>query len=256
MSTLFIDFYSSPKKDSPHIPLQKVVIGNIISFHLLQENKIDVLNLITDYRLILSASSIILVIEDIVKGHIIAQKLKEKWPEKTFTPLSSMSVLTLFEDAMSPPPTPTPMKRTFSMILPNLYISNMYYAQNLDLLSSLCISAIINIAPNLAENKFEKHYPFVYLTIYEEDKSSTNLKQYFHMTNRFIDKYIKERGVLVHCYAGISRSSTIIIAYVMYKLNLSMQEAFNYVAERHPITEPNFSFMCQLQEFEKEVKMQ
>jgi protein-tyrosine phosphatase len=250
--TLFIDFRTD---NTPFISFEKVLIGNINSFDLFQAERIDVLKLISEHHMILRSESIILIINDQTKGKLIAQKLTEKWPQKTFTPLSDVSVLKLFEDISSPPLSPpSSLMRSFSMIIPNLYISDMYHAQNFELLSTLNINAIINIAPKLAENKFEQKYPFVYMTIYEDDNPKVDIKSYFSLTNKFIDKYRKDRGVLVHCAAGISRSTTVIIAYVMYKLKLGFNEAYTFVQERHPITDPNFGFICQLHQYEKEIK--
>jgi len=130
----------------------------------------------------------------------------------------------------------------------------MHHPQNLDLLATLNITAIINIAPKLAQNKFEEKLPFAYLTIYEDDNPKVDIKSYFSLTNKFIEKYRKERSVLVHCAAGISRSATVIIAYVMYKLKLGFNDAYSFVQERHPITDPNFGFICQLHQYEKEIK--
>lgn len=250
--TAFIDFRS---ENNPFIPPEKVLIGNINSFHLLEANHIDVLKLISEHHLISCSTSVILIINDQTSGKLISEKLSEKWPEKTFTPLSDISTLKLFPDILSPPSSPVSGSlRSFSMILPNLYISDMHHAQNAQLLQSLGITGIINIAPKLTENKFEQKPEFAYLTIYEDDSPKVNLKSYFTLTNKFIDKYRKERGVLVHCAAGISRSSSIILAYVMYKLNLGFQEAYSFVQERHPIADPNFGFCCQLVEYEKELK--
>ncbi|PRD21783.1 UNVERIFIED_CONTAM: Dusp4 [Trichonephila clavipes] len=59
--------------------------------------------------------------------------------------------------------------------------------------------------------------------------------------------------VLVHCQAGISRSATICIAYLMATKRLRMEEAYKYVKSRRKIVSPNFSFMGQLLTFENQI---
>lgn len=65
----------------------------------------------------------------------------------------------------------------------------------------------------------------------------------------------REKGVLVHCLAGISRSVTITVAYLMYKCSLNLNDAFNLVRERKSNIAPNFHFMEQLYNFERELKL-
>jgi hypothetical protein len=57
--------------------------------------------------------------------------------------------------------------------------------------------------------------------------------------------------VLVHCQAGVSRSPTIVLAYLMARYNWPMMTAFCYVKSRRHIIAPNFNFMGQLMEFEQ-----
>lgn len=60
--------------------------------------------------------------------------------------------------------------------------------------------------------------------------------------------------VLIHCHAGISRSPTFAIAYIMKHTNLSTLEAYAIVKNKRRIISPNLNFMGQLVEFENKLK--
>ena len=66
----------------------------------------------------------------------------------------------------------------------------------------------------------------------------------------------KDEGVLVHCLAGISRSVTITMAYLMFKMNMSLNEAYDLVRSRKSNISPNFHFMGQLLDFERQLHSQ
>jgi hypothetical protein len=64
---------------------------------------------------------------------------------------------------------------------------------------------------------------------------------------KLIDSYLKDnKQVLVNCFAGVSRSTTIVIAYLMYKNKWSVYDAISYVRCKRFIIEPNYGFICQL----------
>lgn len=62
-------------------------------------------------------------------------------------------------------------------------------------------------------------------------------------------------GVLVHCLAGISRSVTVTVAYLMQKLNLSLNDAYDFVKRKKSNISPNFNFMGQLLDFERTLRV-
>lgn len=66
---------------------------------------------------------------------------------------------------------------------------------------------------------------------------------------------MKQNGgrVLVHCQAGISRSATICLAYLMHTRRVRLDEAFDFVKQRRQVISPNLAFMGQLLQFETDV---
>jgi dual specificity phosphatase 12 len=48
--------------------------------------------------------------------------------------------------------------------------------------------------------------------------------------------------VLVHCFAGVSRSATIIIAYMMQEHGMNYHSAFKFVKSKRPFINPNEGF--------------
>lgn len=61
-------------------------------------------------------------------------------------------------------------------------------------------------------------------------------------------------GVLVHCLAGISRSVTVTVAYLMSQQGMTLDEAYDFVKKAKPNISPNFNFMGQLLDFEQTLK--
>ncbi|KAK4478022.1 hypothetical protein RD792_017287 [Penstemon davidsonii] len=83
-------------------------------------------------------------------------------------------------------------------------------------------------------------------------RSDVNLLPFFDECFAFIDEARTTGGaVLVHCFAGRSRSVTIIVAYLMFKNGMSLSEAMEHVKGKRPVVSPNSGFMLQLADYER-----
>ena len=134
-----------------------------------------------------------------------------------------------------------------SEITPRIYLGDIEGAANRDLLKRKGITHIVNLSYN------DNFYPadFKYLKIDIEDEDNVNIYQYFAPTKAFIDKALsdKKSKVFVHCMAGISRSVTIVVAYLMNEM--TYREALAYVRSKRSIANPNPGFIRQLQIYEE-----
>ncbi|CAH1799941.1 unnamed protein product [Owenia fusiformis] len=138
-------------------------------------------------------------------------------------------------------------------ILPFLYLGSQVDALNQDNIQMNDITWILNVSNTCPKPAFIQDAHFYRIPINDNysDKLIPHLKKAFH----FLDKVRDANGcVLIHCLAGISRSATLAIAYIMYHLKLSSEEAYRYVKDKRPTISPNFNFLGQLLEFENQLK--
>ena len=83
------------------------------------------------------------------------------------------------------------------------------------------------------------------------DTPQTNIIQYFIKSLKFMDE--TDDKVFVHCFAGVSRSATLVIAYFMWKKEISFKKSYDFV-NQYRFVSPNIGFTRQLLIFEKRLK--
>lgn len=118
-----------------------------------------------------------------------------------------------------------------SEILPSLYLSGAGVAIPL-YLKKLKINCVINAAPELPDTPLPDTNP-IYLQIPIFDKCDANLEQHFNETADLIEQINLVNGrCLVHCVAGVSRSASLCIAYLMKYKKMNLKSAYEHVKIR------------------------
>jgi dual specificity MAP kinase phosphatase len=157
-----------------------------------------------------------------------------------------------------PSPTDIPLIKDIenhpaSQVTPFLFLGNMKDASDIEALSRLGIDHVLNVTA--VSPTYQTSSKITYKQLHAADNGYQNLKQYFDEAFEFIDAARNCGGsVLIHCQAGVSRSPTIAVAYLIKYFPMSMVDAYKFVKSRRSIISPNLNFMGQLLEFEQGIK--
>ncbi|KAF4113733.1 hypothetical protein G5714_006278 [Onychostoma macrolepis] len=93
-----------------------------------------------------------------------------------------------------------------------------------------------------------------YMHVPVSDDPESRLCDYFDTVADKIQHVSDEDGrVLLHCNAGVSRSATLCLAYLMKHRRLTLAEAHALLKSLRPIVRPNSGFWRQLIEYERKL---
>jgi protein tyrosine phosphatase len=158
------------------------------------------------------------------------------------------------------PSTPnTPLVETMgkiSKIIPGLFLSGLD-AITSESLTENEISKVLRVMKNpppLPTNIEEKKIEEEKIEI--DDTFGQNIGAHFEKVYEMIDEALKNnQNILVHCRAGISRSATIVISYIMKSQRMKMDDAFEFVKSKRSIISPNGDFFATLYKYERELNL-
>lgn len=137
-------------------------------------------------------------------------------------------------------------------IIPGLWLGDCDTADDVEKLLSWNVHGVVDLT---GEAYTHDHTKLKYLTIHIVDDPQSNIEQYFQQTNEFIHSFLsKSQSVYVHCLMGVSRSSSIVIAYLMWAHHLSLRDAMSLVQRKRACIKPNIGFESQLKNYEKMLK--
>lgn len=128
---------------------------------------------------------------------------------------------------------------SYSYIIDNIYVGDIFSTNCKELINN--INCIVSLVDNVVK------YPNIdYLSIPIDDIPEVNIIPVCEKIYDYIEKN-NDKKILIHCFAGGSRSVSTIIYYIMKKYNKSFNETYNFIKSKHPNVNLNKGFMKQLQ---------
>ncbi|XP_027197922.2 dual specificity protein phosphatase 21-like [Dermatophagoides pteronyssinus] len=133
-------------------------------------------------------------------------------------------------------------------ITDNLYLTGMGGLTE-ENISTLNITLIINATYEMPLLRMKGVDSF---RVPVDDDGNDEIILYFDDVANLIDQTSRLKGrTIVHCMAGASRSSTLVIAYLIKYHDYSLKTAFCYVKSLRSCARPNIGFFAQLIAYER-----
>ena len=133
-----------------------------------------------------------------------------------------------------------------------LFLGGMEGAQDAKHLKQRGITHVVNASNYDAYPRCYHKGEFQYMILSCADVATEDMSQHFHKTNSYIAEALKQGGaVYVHCYAGVSRAPTLVMAYLMGNAGLSLRQALSECLCARPQVRPNAGFIRQLEAYGK-----
>ena len=133
--------------------------------------------------------------------------------------------------------------KLMDFITDNIALGEYWAAYEKDYLISKKIKKIL-----ICGNDLKAFFPkdFIYLKLDLIDKEDFDLIPFIDEAIEFIKNTDEINKVLVHCQFGVSRSASILIAFLMKEKNINYDEALTIIKGKRPQVQPNSGFEKQL----------
>ena len=142
---------------------------------------------------------------------------------------------------------------SYTEIIPDLFLGNLTAATDIEWLKETKINYILTADSCPLPRKIQELLPNLTIKyIQVTDMPREDLLTHFEDSYEFIDHALQLNDkILVHCYFGISRSATLVIAYLMKKYKRSFSDTFEEIKGKRRFVEPNAGFLAQLKLYEE-----
>lgn len=139
-----------------------------------------------------------------------------------------------------------------SKVAEHIYLGGDAVARDRDILKQNGITHVLNCVGFICPEYFRAD--FIYRTLWLQDSPTEDITSILYdVFDYFEDVREKHGRVFVHCCQGVSRSTSLVIAYLMWREGQTFDDAFQLVKAARGIADPNMGFACQLLQCQKRV---
>ncbi|KAI0080547.1 phosphatases II [Panus rudis PR-1116 ss-1] len=189
---------------------------------------------------------------------VMPSKHKSKPSPTVRTSLSSLDTSAFYSSAPSPnsyytssrhPPPQPPTE-----IVPRLFVSDISAAESSSTLRSLGITHILSAMPGMVA--VPRNPNLHHFQIPLQDNPFAELAAHLPQATAFISDALRDpqARVLVHCVQGISRSTSVVCAYLIAQYGWTPAQAVQYIKSKRSLADPNPGFVSQLGEFAESLR--
>jgi protein-tyrosine phosphatase len=133
-------------------------------------------------------------------------------------------------------------------IIPGIFLGNAYNASNNSTLQYYKIKTIVNVSKEIP-NSFEGRYNYYRVPI--QDDSEHHISDFIQEILEFLNSTTidNENAILIHCYMGSSRSASVVLLYLITKLQYDFDTALTLIKTKRPIVNINNNFLEDIRQF-------
>jgi protein-tyrosine phosphatase len=177
---------------------------------------------------------------------------KEQWKKKAELLRKKLGKLETFEKIIflfEPDENWSSVDLASEIIPQQLYLGDSGSSRNMEFLKSKGIKAVVNMAMELKPPVLlYEQLSIQHIHIEIDDYHTEDLVSHLDKVIAFLKKV--DGPILFHCAAGVSRSTTMLTAYLMTHKKMPLLEALTMVKKNRSIVYPNRGFFKQLIELE------
>nr|XP_030131796.3 dual specificity protein phosphatase 13 [Taeniopygia guttata] len=143
-------------------------------------------------------------------------------------------------------------------VWPNLFLGDLVTAHNRFVLWKMGVTHVLNAAHGTSYSHGGQDFygaTIDYYGVPAHDLPSFDISQFFFSAAQFIHNALNTPGakILVHCAVGVSRSASLVLAYLMINHHLPLVEAIKTVKEHRWIS-PNRGFLKHLRNLDVQLR--